>query len=167
MTRRGMGWMLLTAILVSGGAWMAGSASGQAQPGKPRPKPQQASARPGVQAAGHPAREITLTGRVVTVQSYMMPSPGSADSTRAVTDSLRAGGAAALESPMGLVILGQGNTGGMRLLLPLADQQVEIHGKLFEKGGVKHLDIDTIDAVEEDQVDLGDEDGDEEGDGGE
>jgi len=150
MTRRGMGWMLAITILVSGGTWMATDAHGQAQPGKPRSKVPQA-ARPTPPTAERPAREITLTGRVVTVQAYMAPSPGSADPTRAIADSLRAGGAAALESPMGLVILGQGNTGAMRLLLALAGEQVEAHGKLFEKGGVKYLDLDDIAVVEEDE----------------
>lgn len=155
MTRRGMGWVLVATMSISGGVWMAATAHGQAQPAKPaaRPagKPQATPPRGAAQAPDRPAREITLTGKVVTVQTYMMPGPGTVDATRAVADSLRASGAAALESPMGLVILGQGNTGASRLLMAHAYQQVEVHGKLFEKGGVKYLDIDTIAAVEEEE----------------
>lgn len=171
MTRRGMGWSLVLGIAVCGGAWMA-TAQGQSQPArtpvKPVPKtpakPPQAKPTPARAPTqpDRPAREITLTGRVVTVQSYMSTS-GSGDATKATTDSLRSGGAAALESPMGLVILGQGNTGAMKLLLPMANQQVEAHGKLFEKGGVKFLDIDTIGVVEEDEDEPADEPEGEEG----
>lgn len=166
-----MVWMFAAGIAVCGGAWMA-TAHGQAQPArsqakpvpKAAPKPPQAKPAPArVPAqAERPAREITLTGRVVTVQSYMSTS-GSGDATKATTDSLRSGGAAALESPMGLVILGQGNTGAMKLLLPLANEQVEAHGKLFEKGGVKFLDIDTIGVVEEAEDEPADDSDEEEG----
>ena len=35
-------------------------------------------------------------------------------------------------------------TGPARTLVPLADQRVEIRGKLFEKDTVKYLDITSI-----------------------
>lgn len=162
--------MMVVGLAIGGGAWMA-SARGQAQPARqqarpapPKPTPQNKPTPAKIPPqAERPAREITLTGRVVTVQSYMSTS-GSGDATRAITDSLRAGGSAALESPMGLVILGQGNTGAMKLLLPLSNEQVEAHGRLHEKGGVKFLDIDTISVVEEEEADdAGDEEEEDEG----
>lgn len=157
MKLRGVGGLLIVGAFAAGGAWLATSpqAQAQVQPNKPsRAKPVQARPTP-AGVVDRPAREIDLTGRVVSVHAYMAGA-GGADAMKATVDALRAGGAAALESPMGLIILGQGNTGGLRTLLPLANQEVEVHGKLYEKGGVKYLDITTINAAQ------GDEEGDEE-----
>ena len=68
---------------------------------------------------------------------------------------------AALETPTGLVVLGQGTAGAGKTLIPLAFQDVEVQGKLYEKGGVRYLDITSAKAVEKDD---GDDDPDE-GDG--
>ena len=116
-----------------------------------------------------PPRELTITGRLVSIHAYMTGQAGEENGAKAITDGLRAGGTAALETPTGLIVLGQGNTGGLRALLPLANEQVEAHGRLYEKAGIKFMDFDTVHAVtppeeeeeegaeEEEEEDPGDE----------
>ena len=108
-----------------------------------------------------PPREVTMTGRVVSVHAYMTGQFASPDQAKSTADNLRAGVPAALETPTGLVVLGQGTAGAGKTLIPLAFQDVEVQGKLYEKGGVKYLDITSAEAVEKDD---GDDDPDE-GDG--
>ena len=79
--------------------------------------------------------------------------------TRSVDSATRA--CTRTVTPTGLVVLGQGTAGAGKTLIPLAFQDVEVQGKLYEKGGVKYLDITSAEAVEKDD---GDDDPDE-GDG--
>jgi len=157
MKLRGLGGLLVVGVLAAGGAWLATSPQAFAQAtkaGKPaKPKPVQTRSA----STDRPGRDIDLDGRVVSVQTYMLGT-GKTDATKATADALRAGAAAALDSPMGLVILGQGNAGGMRVLLPLANREVQVHGKLYEKGGAKYLDIGTINAAGKGQDDDDEED---------
>jgi hypothetical protein len=57
---------------------------------------------------------------------------------------IRNGAPCALESNMGLVILGKGAAGGPAELAGYAGQQITVRGQLFEKGGVKYFEFDTI-----------------------
>lgn len=111
---------------------------------KPAAKP--APARPQV-VAERPPREITMTGRVVSLHAYMTGQNVSPDQAKSTADNIRAGVPAALDTPTGLILLGQGTTGAGRTLIPLAFQQVEVKGKLYEKGGMKYIDITSIEAA--------------------
>jgi hypothetical protein len=127
---------------------------------QPAAKPQSPLVRP-ASAAERPPREVTMTGRVVSLHAAMTGQFASPDQAKSTADNLRAGVPAALETPTGLVVLGQGAAGAGRTLMPLAFQDVEVQGKLYEKGGVRYLDITSAKAVEKDD---GDDDPDE-GDG--
>jgi len=111
---------------------------------KPAPKPAPARS-PAV--AERPPREVTMTGRVVSVHAFMTGQPASPDQAKSTADNLRSGVPAALDTPTGLILLGQGATGVGRTLIPLAFQEVEVHGKLYEKGGLKYIDIASVEAV--------------------
>ena len=102
-----------------------------------------------------PPLEVTMTGRVVSVHAYMTGQFASPDQAKSTADNIRAGVPAALETPTGLILLGQGTTGVGRTLIPLAFQEVEVRGKLYEKGGLKYIDIASAEAVdaEEDEED--------------
>lgn len=88
-----------------------------------------------------------MTGRVVSVHAFMTGQPASPDQAKSTADNLRSGVPAALDTPTGLILLGQGATGVGRTLIPLAFQEVEVHGKLYEKGGLKYIDIASVEAV--------------------
>ncbi len=145
MNRLNVRWIIGSAACALALICMVTPLTVQAQAGKSARAKQPAASRTPA-TAERPPREVTLTGRVVSVHAYMT---GQADdeATKTISDGLRAGGTAALETPTGLIVLGQGNTGGMRVLLPLANEQVEAHGRLYEKAGVKFLDFDTVQAA--------------------
>lgn len=86
-------------------------------------------------------KEITVVGRVVDLHSYMTGRAGSNDMVRWTQMAIRAGVPAALETDDGVIVLGQGDRGPMRTILPFAYKNVEIRGKLHEKDGIAYLDI--------------------------
>ena len=98
-----------------------------------------------------PPRDVTLEGRIVDLQCVMTGKYPSADQAKCTADCIRAGVPAGLETETGLVVLGQGTTGPVKALMPLAFQQVEARGKLYEKGGLKYLDITSIKVIEEEE----------------
>ncbi len=106
-----------------------------------------------------PPREVTMTGRVVSVHAFMTGQSASPDQAKITADNIRAGVPAALDTPTGLILMGQGTTGVGRTLIPLAFQEVEVHGKLYEKGGVKYIDIASVEAVAADEEEEADEEG--------
>jgi len=108
------------------------------------PAPQAlAQDRPGAAQPGG-AREVTLSGRVVDLHCFMTGQYPSADRAKCTADCIRNGVPAGLETPTGVVVFGQGTTGPAKTLLPLAYEQVEATGKLYEKAGVKYLDIASL-----------------------
>jgi hypothetical protein len=90
------------------------------------------------------AKEVTMTGRVVDLQCFMTGEFPSADVTKCTTDCIRAGVPAGLNTSKGLIILGQGTAGPAKILLPFANQDVQVRGKLYEKDGSKYLDISSV-----------------------
>jgi hypothetical protein len=91
-----------------------------------------------------PGREVTMTGRVVDLHCFMTGEYPSTDHAVCAADCIRSGVPAGLETDTELIVLGQGMTGPAKTLVPLAHQQVEVRGKLFEKNNVKYLDITSI-----------------------
>jgi hypothetical protein len=49
----------------------------------------------------------------------------------------------------GVVIIGMGDKGPARVLVPLAYQTVEIQGKLYDKDGVLYVDMTTAKVFKE------------------
>jgi hypothetical protein len=103
------------------------------------------------------AQDVTLVGKVVDLQSYMSGKFAGADPAKSTQDYIRQGVPAALETDDGLVVLGMGERGPSRTLLPLAYKQVEVKGKLYEKYGLQYLDLTSAKPVKE-EGDQGDED---------
>jgi hypothetical protein len=86
-------------------------------------------------------RDVTLTGKIVDLHSYMTERFVSSDHVKCTENCIRAGVPAALETEDGLVIIGQGVTGAARTLAPLAFQQVELKGTLHERHGIRYIDL--------------------------
>lgn len=108
--------------------------------------------------AAQAAREVTLEGRIVDLHCFMTGQQPSTDTVKCTADCIRAGVPAALETSTGLFVLGQGAGGAVKTLVPMAYQEVEAHGKLYEKDGVKYLDIITIEMIEDEGADEESED---------
>lgn len=131
----------------------------QAKPeAQPRPASKPVPGRPAM-GGDRPPREVTMTGRVVSVHAFMTGQAASPDQAKSTADNIRAGVPAALDTPTGLILLGQGATGVGRTLIPLAFQEVEVHGKLYEKGGLKYIDIASVEAVEAEEDEVEEEEG--------
>jgi len=156
--------ILSVGILTAVSAWCVCPTRVAAQ-AKPAAQTKQVSkSLTGKRPAGveRPPREVTLTGRVVSVHAFMTGEYSSPDQAKSTGDNIRAGVPAALETSAGLILLGQGTTGVGKTLIPLAFQEVEVHGKQYEKGGVKYIDIASVEAVvadeEEEEVESADDD---------
>jgi hypothetical protein len=94
-------------------------------------------------------KETTLSGRVVDLHCFLTGQYAPGDRARCTANCIRLGVPAALETDEGLVILGQGMTGPAKALVPYAYEEVEVKGKLYEKAGVKYLDITAVQGEEE------------------
>jgi hypothetical protein len=86
---------------------------------------------------------VTLEGKVVDLHGFMTGAKPT-DNLKQCAECIRAGVPCALQTDTDLVVLGQGMTGPARAVADHAMQQVTIRGKLFEKSGVKYLDIETV-----------------------
>jgi hypothetical protein len=94
-----------------------------------------------------PPRDVTLTGKIVDLQSFMTGKFASSDKAKCTRDSIRGGVPAALETKDGLVVIGEGTKGAARTIAPLAFQDAELKGKLYEKHGVRYIDITSAKAA--------------------
>jgi len=92
--------------------------------------------------------EIIVVGRLVDLQSFMTGRHPGGDPKRASQQAIRSGVPAALETEDGMIVVGMGERGPARILSPLALQQVELKGKLFEKEGLEYLDLISARAVQ-------------------
>lgn len=101
-------------------------------------------------------KEVTVTGRVVDLHCFMTGRYPSEDRPKCTADCIRAGVPAAVETSTGLILLGQAAKGVAPTLAPLAFEEVEIKGKLFEKAGLKYLDIASAAKAKLQPVDLPD-----------
>jgi len=132
MTMRKLGVVGMAAIATASVFWLANAAAVRAQVGTSK---------------NTQGREVTMTGRVVDLNSFMTGEYASEDHAMCTADCIRNGVPAGLETNTDLIILGKGMTGPDKVVLPLAFEQVEVRGKLFEKSGVKYLDIISITKV--------------------
>jgi hypothetical protein len=96
--------------------------------------------------AADPEKEgqaVTLRGKIVDLHSFMTGQHASADRAKSAADCIRAGVPCALETTTGLYLLSQGTKGAATLLAPFAEQEVEVRGKMYEKKGIKYIDVST------------------------
>jgi hypothetical protein len=99
------------------------------------------------QAAAPPpaAKEVTLTGKLGDLHCFMVGMPATEkDPVKCAKECIEKGIPAVLETDKGIVILGKGLEGGAKLFAPLAGQQIEAKGKVYEKAGVKYMDVTEI-----------------------
>jgi hypothetical protein len=107
------------------------------------------------------SKEVTLTGKVVDLHCFMTGSQPTKDPVRCTRQCLRDGVPAALETDGGIVILGKGLRGIGRELVRHAQDTVEIKGRLYEKHGLKYLDVTSVKEVKKvefEEEEEGDED---------
>jgi len=105
-------------------------------------------------------REVTISGTVVDVHGSVTGTYASDDRVKCVEDNIRNGVPVALHTEDGLILLGRGTMGAGKMLAGLGLREVEIRGKLYEKFGIRYLDVAAVHEI--DPVDEGDSD-DEEG----
>lgn len=94
-----------------------------------------------------PPRDVTLTGKIVDLQSFMTGQFKSSDHKRCTQDCIRAGVPAAIQTDDGIVIIGEGTKGPQRTIMPLAFRQAELKGKLYEREGMFYIDITSAKAA--------------------
>jgi hypothetical protein len=97
-------------------------------------------------SAGEP---VTVSGKLIDLQSYMTGKTPGSDPVKSAQQCIRSGVPAALETEEGLIVIGMGERGPSRLLVPLVLQHVELKGKLYEKDGLQYIDIASARAVRE------------------
>lgn len=85
--------------------------------------------------------DVTLVGLVVDLQTYMTEKCANDDYPKCTRDNIRGGVPAALETEDGLIVVGMGDKGPARLLVPLAYQNAEVTGKLYDRDGFLYLDM--------------------------
>ncbi len=107
------------------------------------------------QGKGIEGRDAAIEGRVIDLHSFMTGKFSSDDRAKAVQLCIRAGVPVALETPQGLVLLSQADKGAARLFTPLAFQQVEVKGKLYEHHGLRYIDAASARLVKETPDDQG------------
>ncbi len=92
-------------------------------------------------------RDVTLTGKIVDLQSFMSGKFTSSDKVKCTRECIRAGVPIAIETEMGLIVVGEGTKGSARTLAPFAFQYAELKGKLYDKHGLRYIDITSAKAV--------------------
>ena len=92
-------------------------------------------------------REVTLHGKIVDLQCYMTEQFPSSDKVRCTRECIRAGVPAALETTDGLVIIGKGHRGPAQDIAPHAYTDVHARGKLYERNGMRYIDLMTVTPV--------------------
>jgi hypothetical protein len=93
-------------------------------------------------AAPPKPQDVTLIGQLVDLQTYMTEKCAGDDFVKCTREAVRAGvPSAVVTEEDGVVIIGMGDKGPARLLIPLAYQTVEIQGKLYDKDGVLYVDM--------------------------
>lgn len=94
-------------------------------------------------------RDVTLTGRIVDLHSYMTGKFASRDPVHSTRACIQAGVPVAIEVSDGLVMVGQGKKGPRRTLARLAYEQVELKGRLYERDGLRYIDMSDAKPVKE------------------
>lgn len=96
-----------------------------------------------------PPRDVKLTGKIVDLQSFMTGKFESTDHIKCTERCIQAGVPAALETEDGIIIIGEGPRGPARTLAPLAFRHAELKGKLYERHGIKYLDLESAKVIKD------------------
>ena len=107
-------------------------------------QPQKKPGQPDVQA-----KEVTLTGKIVDLHCLMAGGPEGKEGVKCSAKCLMEGVPAALETDSGIVLLGKGLSGIGREASRHALTKVEVKGRLYEKYGLKYVDVTSIQKVKE------------------
>lgn len=99
--------------------------------------------KPGAAANG---KEVTLKGRIVDLHCYFTGDMASADAAKCTADCIKAGVPAGLETPTGLVVLGEAKKSPAKDLVAHVAGEVSIEGTLYERSGLKYLDIKKVES---------------------
>ena len=86
-------------------------------------------------------RDVTLTGKVMDLHSYMTGAFKPRDKARCVRTRINTGVPAGIETKEGFVLIGQGGKRVTKIITPLAYQRAELKGRLYVKGGVRYIDV--------------------------
>jgi hypothetical protein len=96
-------------------------------------------------------RDVEVTGKVIDLHCFMTGKFPAKDEKKWTQECIRAGVPVALETEDGLILLGKGTKGIAKEVAPFVLKRVEVKGKLFERHGVRYLDVAALKpAVEED-----------------
>jgi hypothetical protein len=87
------------------------------------------------------AREVTLKGKVVDLHSFMA---GDAISDDVVRQRIYDGAPVILDTERGPVVLGTSKGSLKERVVPSANQAAEATGRLYEKRGIRYLDLKAI-----------------------
>lgn len=147
--------LLIAAVWMAAGdfgpsvrAQVPGTAPAQTQPAEPANPVQPAKPAGGKDLEPKvrmpTSRNVTLTGRLVDLHSFMTDTYPNPDRAKTTADLLKAGVPAALDTVAGLILLGTGTRGSADRLVPLAYQEVEIKGRLHYRRGARYLDVTSI-----------------------
>ena len=96
-----------------------------------------------------PPKDVTLTGKIVDLQSFMTGKFESSDHVKCTQRCIQAGVPAALETQDGLIVIGEGSKGPARTITPLAFRYAELKGKLYERKGVQYIDVASAKAAKD------------------
>jgi hypothetical protein len=103
-------------------------------------------------------KEVTFTGKIVDLHCFMTGSQPDKDAARGTERCLREGVPAALEMDNGIVLLGKGTRGIGREVARHALGMVEVTGKLYEKHGLKYVDVTSLKEVKGNELEEEEED---------
>ncbi|MBX3393852.1 MAG: hypothetical protein KF841_00650 [Phycisphaerae bacterium] len=92
-------------------------------------------------------KEVTLEGRVVDLQCFMSEKFANSDHAKCTADCIKAGVPAAIETKSGLVLIGMGTKSPSAQLFPFALENAKITGKLYDRAGVRYIDMERIEKV--------------------
>ncbi len=87
-------------------------------------------------------RESTLRGKLVDLRSWMTGEYGN-DHTKTMTDNLRSGVPAVLDTPAGPIFVGSARS-IVDKVTPFANQDAQISGKLYDRHGLRYVDLTAI-----------------------
>jgi hypothetical protein len=112
----------------------------QTKPAAPAKPVKEAEAK----VRGPAAEDVTLTGRVVDLHSFMTGTYPNPDRAKTTADLLKAGVPAGIDTAAGLFILGMGAKNPADKLTPFAYQEVDVKGKLHSRRGARYIEIVSI-----------------------
>ena len=100
------------------------------------------------------AKDLAIVGKIVDLQSYMTGKVVGKDPMKWSRECVRRGVPAALETDSGLIILGVA-TGRPTKIAEHVTKTVHVEGKLYEKGGIKYLEVTDMKRAKPDDEDYG------------